>query len=73
MNQKVLTMICLKNILILKHVLFSQKIKTKMYETKNKNENNDSIKLTKIRWSNLKDKVEIMSEDEKKWNNQIKY
>ena len=44
-----------------------------MYETKNKNENNDFIKLTKIRWSNLKDKVEIMSEDEKKLNNQIKY
>ena len=37
-----------------------------MYETKNKNENNDFVKLTKIRWSNLKDKIKIMSEDEKK-------
>ena len=37
-----------------------------MYETKNKNENNDFVKLTKIRWSNLKDKIKVMSEDEKK-------
>ena len=35
------------------------------YETKNKNKNNKLVKGIKNRWSNLKDEVEKMSEDEK--------
>ena len=37
----------------------------KLYETKDKKENNDLIELIKVRWSNLKDKIEKMSEYEK--------
>ena len=29
----------------------------KLYETKDKNKNNDSAKLIKIKWSNLKDEI----------------
>ena len=29
----------------------------KLYETKDKNKNNDSVKLIKIKWSNLKDEI----------------
>ena len=36
-----------------------------LYETKNKNKNNKLIKEIKNRWSNSKDEVENMSEDEK--------
>ena len=35
----------------------------KLFETKNKKENNELIKLTKVRWSNLKHEIENMSED----------
>ena len=35
------------------------------YETKNKNKNNKLVKEIKNRWSNSKDEVEKMSEDEK--------
>ena len=38
----------------------------KLYETKNKNKNNDLVELIKVRWSNLKDEFEKISEDEKK-------
>ena len=62
MNQQVLTMICLKNILNLKHLLFWQK---KLCETKDKKENTELVELAKVRWSNLKDEIEKMSEDEK--------
>ena len=34
-------------------------------ETKNKNKNNELVELIKVRWSNLKDEIEKMSEDEK--------
>ena len=63
-------MICLKIILILWYLVFWQK---KLYETKDEMENNELIKLIKVRWSNLKDEIEKMSEDEKKLKKQIKY
>ena len=37
-----------------------------LYETKDKKKNNDLVELIKIRWSNLKDEIGKMSEDEKK-------
>ena len=37
----------------------------KLYETKDKKKNNDLVELIKVRWGNLKDKIEKMSEDEK--------
>ena len=37
----------------------------KLYETKVKNKNNKLVKEIKNKWSNLKDKIEKMSEDEK--------
>ena len=42
---------------------------------KNKKQNNELVELIKVRWSNLKDEIENMSEDEKKkkLENQIKY
>ena len=36
----------------------------KLYETRNKNKNNELVELIKVRWSNLKDVIEKMSEDE---------
>ena len=63
MNQKVLTMICLKIILILQHLLFWQKNYLKQKKTK---KNSESVELIKVRQSNLKDELEKMSEDEKK-------
>ena len=36
----------------------------KLYEAKNKNKNNELVELIKVRWSNLKDVIEKMSEDE---------
>ena len=37
-----------------------------LYETKDKKKNNDLVELIKIKWSNLKDEIEKMSEDENK-------
>ena len=37
----------------------------KLYETKNKNKNNESVEEIRNRWSNLKDGIKKMSEDEK--------
>ena len=37
----------------------------RLYETKNKNKNNKLVKGIKNRWSDLKDEVEKISEDEK--------
>ena len=45
----------------------------KLYETKNRNKSNELVELIKVRWSNLKDQIKKMSEDEKKLKNQIKY
>ena len=45
----------------------------KLYETKDKNKSNNTVKLIKNGWSYLKNEIEKMSEDEKKLNNQIKY
>ena len=36
----------------------------KLYETKNKNKNNELVELIKVRWSNLKDETEKMSKEE---------
>ena len=36
----------------------------KLYETRNKNKSNELVELIKVRWSNLKDVIEKMSEDE---------
>ena len=38
----------------------------KLYETKNKNKNNELVEERKKRWSNLKDEIKKMPEDEKK-------
>ena len=45
----------------------------KLYETKNKNKNNELVKATKNKWSNLKDEIKKMSKMKKKLNNHIKY
>ena len=36
----------------------------KLFETKNKNKNNELVELIKVRWSNLKDEIKKMSKDE---------
>ena len=36
----------------------------KLFETKNKNKNNELVEKVKNRWNNLKDVIEEMSEDE---------
>ena len=46
----------------------------KLFETKNKNKNNDFVNVIKSGLRDLKDEIEKMSEDEKKkLKNQIKY
>ena len=35
-----------------------------LFKIKNKNKNNEFVKLTKVRWSNLKDKIKKMSKEE---------
>ena len=37
----------------------------KLYETKKKKKNNKLVELIKIRWSNLEDEIEKMSEEKK--------
>ena len=69
MNHRVLTMICLKIILILWYLVLWQK---HYMRQKIKIKNNGLVELIKVRWSNLKYKIEKMSEDEKEIN-QIKY
>ena len=61
MNQRTLAMICLKIILIFQYLVLWQK---KLYETKNKNKNNELVELIKASWSDLKDKTEKMSKEE---------
>ena len=56
MNQKILTMICL--------ICFAQFFgKINSMRQKNKKDN-ELVELIKVRWSNLKDVIEKMSEDE---------
>ena len=46
----------------------------KLFKIKDKKKNNDFVELIRNRWSNLKDEIKKMSDDEKKkLNNQIKY
>ena len=63
MNQKVLSMSCLKNILVMQYLVFWQK---KLFETKDKNKNNNFVNVVKSRLCDLKDEIKKMSEDEKK-------
>ena len=46
------------------HLVVPSALAKKIYETKNKNKNNESVELIKVRWSNSKDVIEKMSEDE---------
>ena len=39
----------------------------KKYMRQKKKNNNELVELIKVRWSNLKDEIEKMSEDEKNW------
>ena len=64
MNQKVVILICLKNIFVLQYLVLWQE-----NYIKDKKKNNDLVELIKVRWSNLKDEIEKMSEDEKKFEN----
>ena len=43
-------------------------LKKKLFEIKDKDKNSEFVKLIKVRWSNWKDKIKKMSEDEKKNN-----
>ena len=45
----------------------------KLNKAKNKNKNNELVEERKERWSNLRDEIKKMPEDEKKLNNQIEY
>ena len=45
----------------------------KLFETKNKNKNNELVSVIKSRIIDLKNKINKMSEEEKKPKNQIKY
>ena len=62
-NQKVLTMICLKNILIIQYLLFWQK---KLFEIKDKNKNIKFVNVIKSGIIDLKNEIEKMSKEEKK-------
>ena len=55
-------MICLNNIL---NFEVPTALAKTLYEIKDKKKNNDLVELIKIRWSNIKDEIEKMSEDEK--------
>ena len=61
MNQKVLTMSCLKNILVLQYLMLWQK---KLFETKDKKKNRELVKEIKDRRSNLKDKIKKVPKNE---------
>ena len=63
MNQRVLTLIFLKIILILQYLVLWQK---RLCEIKNKNKSNNLLNVTKSGLSDLKDKIKEMSEYEKK-------
>ena len=46
------------------HLVVASALAKKIYETKNKNKNKELVELIKLRWSNSKDVIEKMSEDE---------
>ena len=62
-------MICFKNYF---DVLTPNVLVNKLFETKDKKENDKLIKESKIRQSNLKDEIEKMPEDEKKFEKRDK-
>ena len=45
----------------------------KLYEIKSKIKNNELVKAINNKWSNLKDEIKKMSEDEKELKSQIEY
>ena len=45
----------------------------KLFETKDARKNSEFVEEIKNRWSNLKDKIEEMSKEEIKNENQMKY
>ena len=55
-------MICFKDYF---SFLVPSSLVKKLYETKNKNKNNELVEEIKNRWNNLKDEIKKMSEDEK--------
>ena len=65
MNQRALTMIWLK----ISTYYFDKKI----YEMKNKKENDKLVNVIKSELIDLNNKIKEMSEDEKKLKNRIKY
>ena len=62
MKQRILAMNYLKNILIFE---VPHALPKKLYKRKTKKENNQLVKLIKVRWINLKDEIKKISEDEK--------
>ena len=47
------------------NLVVSTVLAKKLYEAKDKKKNSEFVELTKVRWSNLKDEIKKMSEDEK--------
>ena len=62
MNQRGWTMICLINYF---NFVLPSALAKKSYETQNKKKNNELVEEIKSGWSNLKDEIKKMFEDEK--------
>ena len=66
MNQKILALF---NLIFFFFFQFCKNLaiwQKKLFEIKDKKKNNDFVEKIKITWSNLKDKIETLCEDEKK-------
>ena len=62
LNKKTLTIIYLKIIWFFSTCRFGKKL----FETKDKKENNKLVELIKVKWSNLKDEIEKISKKNRK-------